>query len=156
MKDVFVYVSESEAQTRALAARIAAGLRANDCLALTGDFGSGKTVFVKGLAEGLKVRKKQYVCSPSFVILKIYQGRRPLYHFDLYRLGRSRDFEDIGLAEYLRAGGVAAVEWAQRARSFFPDDTLFVSLRVRGRHRRVLRFSTRSRRLRRVLRRQEA
>ncbi len=114
------FVSHSEEQTQLLAKRLAQGLKKNDCLALVGDFGTGKTTFVRGLVEGLAVRKKNFVCSPSFVILKIYQGRLPIYHFDLYRLNGERDLEDIGFSEFITSGGISAIEWADRIKGGLP------------------------------------
>lgn len=140
MKNVKV-ITYSEEETRKLARMLARHAVKDDCFALFGDFGSGKTVFVKGLAEGLASRKKAYVCSPSFVILKIYPGRLPLYHFDLYRLGHLRDFEDIGLDEFVRAGGVSAIEWAEKCDHVLPKDALRVAFHAIGASRRRIIFT---------------
>lgn len=148
---IFRYVSESEQQTRGLAKRLGALLEENDCLALLGDFGSGKTTFVKGLAQGVGLRKKDYVASPSFVILKIYEGRLPVYHFDLYRLRSERDAESVGLYEFVTAGGIAVIEWADRVRGSLPCGTLEIKFRVKGLDKRELRFKTSSARLARAL-----
>lgn len=148
---IFRYISESEQQTRGLAKRLGKLLEGNDCLALLGDFGSGKTTFVKGLAQGVGLRKKDYVASPSFVILKIYEGRLPVYHFDLYRLRSQQDAESVGLYEFVTAGGIAVIEWADLVRGSLPRETLEIRFRVKGPEERELRFKTRSARLRRVL-----
>jgi tRNA threonylcarbamoyladenosine biosynthesis protein TsaE len=147
----FTFISKSEEETKRLAKRISHGFKKNDCLALIGDFGSGKTTFVRGLASGLKRGKKDYVCSPSFVILKIYRGRLPIYHFDLYRLSREEDFHDIGLSEFITAGGVAVIEWADKIRRYLPPEHLLIEFKVAGPCRRRLRFYTASRRLKHLI-----
>jgi tRNA threonylcarbamoyladenosine biosynthesis protein TsaE len=145
--------TNSEKETRLLGEALGKKLRPNDCLALWGDFGSGKTTFVKGLACGLRVRHPGDVASPSFVILKIYQGRLPLYHFDLYRLGRARDCDQIGLDEFLASGGVVAIEWPQSARGALPQGTMEVKFKVEGPSRRSLSFKAATGRLRGLVRR---
>ena len=77
-------ITDSEAKTRVLASRFVKTLKPGDTIALTGTLGSGKTTFVKGVAEGLCV--KEFVKSPTFNLLHIYKGKLPLYHFDFYRL----------------------------------------------------------------------
>lgn len=144
---IFRYISENENKTLGLARRLGRLLKENDCLALFGDFGSGKTTFVKGLAQGLGTRKKDYVASPSFVILKIYRGRLPVYHFDLYRLRDERDAESVGLYEFVTAGGVAVIEWADLVDGSLPRETLKIDFAVLGPARRELRFRTSSKRL---------
>lgn len=134
----FRFVSESEEMTRAFARRLGERLGKNDCLALVGDFGSGKTSFVKGLAQGLEVGKKTYVSSPSFVILKIYRGRLKVYHFDLYRLKSAADLDAIGFHEFMTAGGVCVVEWAQKAGRALPKSALKICFSVAGDTKREL------------------
>lgn len=148
----FKFISTSEAQTKDLAKRLGRGLKNNDCLALEGNFGSGKTTFVKGLIQGLGVRKKNYVCSPSFVILKIYRGRLPVYHFDLYRLSKPREFHDIGLDEFLDGGGISVIEWADKIRAFLPKGGLRIKFSILGRGKRGMHFSTADPRLGKLLR----
>lgn len=135
----------------AFARRLGERLGENDCLALVGDFGSGKTAFVKGLARGLRVSKKTYVSSPSFVILKIYSGRLKVYHFDLYRLKSAADLEAIGFHEFMTAGGVCVVEWAQKARRALPKSALKICFSVAGNTKRELSFSVPSPRRARLL-----
>ena len=79
---------------------------------LTGDLGTGKTVFAQGFAEGLGIRET--VNSPTFTILQIYEeGRMPLYHFDVYRIGDPEEMLEIGWEEYVYGEGVCLVEWAE-------------------------------------------
>lgn len=146
----FQFISKNESQTQKLAAKLARHLRQGDCLALVGDFGSGKTTFVKGLACGLGIKKNQYVASPSFVILKIYKGRFPVYHFDLYRLSRLRDFEDIGLSEFSGGEGISIVEWADRSEDFGIPWAMRIEFSVTGPNERRLKFSILSKRLKNI------
>ncbi len=83
-------------------------------IALMGDLGSGKTVFVKGLAKGLAVPKEFMITSPSYTLINEYPGRIPLFHADLYRLSNATDIESTGLFDTLVAEGVLAIEWAER------------------------------------------
>jgi len=135
-------ISHSEKETQRLARRLASGLRPNDCVALTGNFGSGKTVFTKGLASGLGFKKKGYVCSPSFVILKIYPSRLPIYHFDLYRLSTFTELENIGLVEFMEGEGVSVIEWAEKIKRFLPVHCLKVEFSVLGPGKRSIKLSS--------------
>jgi tRNA threonylcarbamoyladenosine biosynthesis protein TsaE len=105
--------SRGEGQTQALAGVLAGVLQAGDLLALHGDLGSGKTCFVRGLAEGLQIPSGR-VRSPSFTLINEYGGGRlPLYHIDLYRLELA-DVDRMALREYLYGDGICAVEWFER------------------------------------------
>jgi tRNA threonylcarbamoyladenosine biosynthesis protein TsaE len=107
------FTSSSEAETRAVAARLAAELQPGAVLLLSGDLGAGKTAFVRGLAEGLGIDPDE-VTSPTFTLVHEYRGGRlPLIHVDLYRLDRA-DLDEIGLDQDLAALGVIAVEWSER------------------------------------------
>jgi tRNA threonylcarbamoyladenosine biosynthesis protein TsaE len=102
-------VTHDADETRALGARLGSAAEAGDAFLLDGEFGSGKTVLVQGLADGLGVQT--FVASPSFVIVNQHQGRLPLYHVDLYRAERlDPELEDT-VADVLEAGGVTAIEW---------------------------------------------
>jgi tRNA threonylcarbamoyladenosine biosynthesis protein TsaE len=106
-------VTASEAETEALAATLAAELRGGEAVLLHGELGAGKTAFVRGLARGLGADPGQ-VASPTFVLLTRYDGRLRLHHADLYRLAGDGDDRELGLEELPGAGGVLAVEWAER------------------------------------------
>jgi tRNA threonylcarbamoyladenosine biosynthesis protein TsaE len=107
-------VSASAAETRRLGERCGRRLQSSLVICLIGDLGSGKTVFVQGLARGLDVPADYAVTSPSFTLINEYPGRLKLFHIDLYRLSAEADLDDLGLVEILHGEGVAAVEWADK------------------------------------------
>lgn len=119
-----VFLTRSEMETEALGARLAERLTPGAVVACRGDLGVGKTAFTRGLARGLECRER--VTSPTFTIVNEYEGGRlPLFHFDMYRLGSSEELFDIGWEDYLRRGGVCAVEWSERV-----SDALDGAIRV--------------------------
>ena len=111
-------ISRGPEETEEAGYRLAAGLEAGAVVSLIGPLGCGKTVFVKGMARALDVREP--ITSPTFLIIQEYSGRLPFYHMDLYRLRSANELEDIGLRDYLSAGGVTAIEWGDRALSVLP------------------------------------
>jgi len=106
-------------ETRSLGMKIAKHLKSRDILALCGPLGAGKTTFIQGLAEGLEV--KDYVTSPTFVLINEYKGRLPLYHIDLYRLDDLNQIEELGLSEYFEKEGVTVIEWAEKLGELKPE-----------------------------------
>jgi tRNA threonylcarbamoyladenosine biosynthesis protein TsaE len=103
----------SEKETFELAKSMARGFRGREVVLLSGELGAGKTIFAKGLAAGLGLKDHNQVCSPSFTIMNIYRGRFLIFHFDLYRLERSADIQDLGWEDCLDRG-VVIVEWGER------------------------------------------
>ena len=120
------FVSHSTQETEQFGEEIAKSLRGGDVLAFTGSLGMGKTAFTRGLARGLGCRGR--VTSPTFTIVNEYEGKTPLFHFDMYRLGSSDELFDIGWDDYLARGGVCAVEWSERVSDALPDDTIYVDI----------------------------
>jgi tRNA threonylcarbamoyladenosine biosynthesis protein TsaE len=110
--------THSVAETEALAAEIGKALRGGEVLLLTGELGSGKTAFVRGLARGIGIDAEE-IASPTFVLLTSHAGRLTLHHADLYRLRGNGDECELGLEELPGPNGVLAVEWAERL-SFVP------------------------------------
>ena len=107
-------ISNSVEETERLGSELAVQLPAGSIVAFTGDLGAGKTAFVRGMARGLGITER--VTSPTFTIVNEYEGGiRPLFHFDLYRLGDADELFDIGWEDYLARGGICAVEWSERA-----------------------------------------
>ena len=104
--------TSSEEETAALAARFASHLPPGTVVLLTGDLGAGKTAFVRGMAEGLGIDPDE-VSSPTFTLIQEYRGRTTLFHVDLYRVAGG-EVEDLGLEELTAAGGIAAIEWAEK------------------------------------------
>lgn len=104
-------VSNSPAETERLGEALADKVAPGAVIAFTGDLGAGKTAFTRGLARGLGVTER--VTSPTFTIVNEYEGRLPLFHFDMYRLTSSEELFDIGWEDYLARGGVCAVEWSE-------------------------------------------
>lgn len=119
-------VSHSPEQTRRLGMRLGELAQAGDVFLLTGNLGSGKTCLTQGIAWGLDI--KEYALSPSFVIIREYSGRLPLYHVDFYRLERAEEIADLGLDEYLYGQGVCSIEWAEKGMALMPEEYLLINL----------------------------
>lgn len=122
-------ITRSPAETRRLGERIGRLLLSGDAVALIGELGSGKTVLTKGIAKGLGI-KGDPVRSPSFVLIREYSGKIPLFHFDLYRLKKPEELNTIGYEEYFSGKGVVVIEWAERAKNFLPEEYLKVELSI--------------------------
>lgn len=127
-----VFHSASPEQTRALGEAVGRLVDRGDMIALIGELGTGKTLFVGGLAGGLGVDPATYVSSPTFTIMHRYLGRIPLYHIDLYRIETPEAFASLGLDEYLYGDGVAAIEWAEHGYGCLPKEMLTFTLRHAG------------------------
>ncbi len=119
MTKVLQIISHSEEETLALAEKILNLLTPDDVVVLSGELGAGKTLFVRGLARGLGL-DVMHVNSPSYTIVNEYPGEKPMYHFDLYRLGDSSELVEIGWDDYLSKKGLVVVEWGERADEFLP------------------------------------
>ena len=120
------YLSHNEIETENLGARLAATLSPGAVVAYQGGLGMGKTAFTRGLASGLGYSGR--VTSPTFTIVNEYEGRIPLFHFDMYRLEDADALFDIGWEDYLGRRGVCAVEWSERVTEALPEDTLWVTI----------------------------
>lgn len=118
------FVSDSPETTEKLGYSLAQLLQPGVFIALHGELGAGKTRFASGLAKGLGVDPAIPVTSPTYTLLNIYQGRIPLYHFDLYRLHGDDDIVDLGFSEYFSGIGVCLVEWAERLDKELPQERL--------------------------------
>ncbi len=130
--------SKDREETIAFGAKIARRLKRGSVIALKGELGSGKTVFVKGLAKGLGLGDIRYVNSPSFIIVKEYKGRIPLYHFDIYRLDKKASLETIGYDEYFYGDGVTAIEWADKIKGVLPKRYIDISIAIKGEKKREI------------------
>ncbi len=112
------YTAHSQEETFDLGQKIGSRIDNPIVLALSGDLGSGKTVFVQGLARGLDVPTDYYITSPTFTLVNEYPGRLRLFHIDLYRLDSFGDLEDIGWHDILSNRAVVAIEWSEK----LPED----------------------------------
>ena len=121
-------LSHSPEDTEDIGARLAEQLEPGAVVAFTGDLGAGKTAFTRGLARGLGIPDR--ITSPTFTIVNEYEGGRlPLFHFDMYRLGSADELFDIGWEDYLRRGGVCAVEWSENIADALEEDAVQVDIR---------------------------
>jgi len=118
--------SRSPEQTQLLGSHLGELAHQGDVFLLTGELGTGKTCLVQGIARGLAVNEHAF--SPSFVILREYHGRLPLYHVDLYRLDSADEIADLGLEEYFFDDGVCVVEWAEKGMRVVPRDNLLITI----------------------------
>ncbi len=143
-------VTNSAEETIRLGEQLGRHLKAGDVLGLIGELGSGKTTLVKGIACGLGVRERERVTSPSFVLIKEYSGKIPLFHFDLYRLDRIKDIEYLGVEEYLFDKGACVIEWAEKMQMLLPD-YLQINLTVKEQNKREFKFFAHNKRYERSL-----
>lgn len=137
----FSVVTGSPQQTRRWGGRLAKLLEGGEIVGLTGELGTGKTCFVRGMAEGLEVGKEAWIRSPTFTLINEYQGRLPIYHIDLYRVGGGEEMEGLNLREYLYSDGVSVVEWFERLPADEVEEYLRLRLAHAGANRRELTFT---------------
>jgi tRNA threonylcarbamoyladenosine biosynthesis protein TsaE len=138
------FISKGSEETKAFGKHLAKRLKGGDIICLFGDLGSGKTTLIKGIAAGLKIDPAN-VNSPTFVLMNIYEGRRPLYHFDLYRLEDLHGINSIGYEEFLYGQGVSVIEWADRLGEFLPGEYLRIEMDHKKLDERVIRLSAENR-----------
>jgi tRNA threonylcarbamoyladenosine biosynthesis protein TsaE len=131
------FITRSAGETQAAAEALARGFEGNEVVFLVGELGAGKTVFAKGLAAGLGLENVDRVCSPTFTIMNVYPARVPVYHFDLYRLGKGAEVRDLGFEDYI-GEGVVIVEWAERMADAYP--AIEVTIEVGSDDRRTIRI----------------
>ncbi|MFQ5848436.1 MAG: tRNA (adenosine(37)-N6)-threonylcarbamoyltransferase complex ATPase subunit type 1 TsaE [Candidatus Methylomirabilales bacterium] len=134
-------ISTSPAETRRLGIWVGRRLKPGDVVCLMGEMGAGKTLFVRGIAEGVGVPQGRGVRSPTFTLVHEYMGRHPIYHLDLYRLREADELEGIGWEEYLYGEGVAVIEAAEKMSQKLPRERLEVVLGREGVRRRRLRVA---------------
>ena len=132
-----IYLQDSAA-TEALGKLLGRHAADGDVFCLTGDLGAGKTLLSRGVAEALGVSSED-VTSPTFAIMNVYQGTElEARHFDLYRLNRPEELEDIGFDEYAGGDGVTLIEWAELFSEQLPEEYLQITLRLDGVGRRAV------------------
>ena len=126
-------VSKSENDTISLAQNIESEKFPNMVICLNGDLGSGKTLFTKGFAHAMGIDE---ITSPTFTIIKEYQGELMLYHMDVYRLDDSH--EEIGIEEYYDRGGITIIEWSDMIKDILPKERLDVRFKITGENTRTI------------------
>jgi tRNA threonylcarbamoyladenosine biosynthesis protein TsaE len=117
-------VTSSEDETRLLGRLVGERAAAGMVVLLQGPLGAGKTCFAQGVAYGLGVPEQTPVTSPSYALMNVHKGRLDLYHFDLYRLNRVDDLEDLGYDDCAEGEGLTLVEWADRVSVALPASLL--------------------------------
>ena len=120
------FLTSSEKETEAVGARVARAVSPGAVIAMRGDMGAGKTVFVRGLARELGYTGR--VTSPTFTIVNEYLAPVPVFHFDMYRLEGEEDLYGIGWDDYLKRGGVCVVEWSERVEDALDEDVISVTI----------------------------
>ncbi len=137
-----VAISRSPEETEELGFQLGKRLPDGSVVCFFGDLGAGKTTFIKGLAKGAGGVDTDDVNSPTFVYLNIYEGDRPIYHFDLYRLNSSQEFLGMGFDDYIGGAGICCLEWSERIEELVPKSAVRVEIaHIDQTHREVRIFS---------------
>jgi tRNA threonylcarbamoyladenosine biosynthesis protein TsaE len=133
------YTTHSEKETFLLAKKLSQGFKGKEVVLLKGELGAGKTVFAKGLAAGLGLKDFHQVCSPSYVLINVYQAKYPIFHIDLYRLEKDSEIMDLGWEDYL-GQGIIIVEWAEKIK--FSLDAIRITFRMEKKDQRKIIISS--------------
>lgn len=121
MRKIMIFETGSPEETFELGRKLGTEAVPGEIICLNGDLGTGKTVFTQGFASGLSITEP--VCSPTFTIVQVYEeGRLPLYHFDVYRIGDPEEMEEIGYEDYFFGEGVCLIEWSELIEELIPED----------------------------------
>ena len=123
----------SDNETIAIAQNIESEKFPGMVICLNGDLGSGKTVFAKGFAHAMGIEE---ITSPTFTIIKEYNGELPLYHMDVYRIEDTN--EELGIEEYFDKGGVTIIEWANMIKDILPEERLDIKFKIVDENTRVI------------------
>lgn len=134
-------LSGSAGQTTNIGMKLGKLAAAGDVVLLVGPLGAGKTCLTQGIARGLGIH--EYTASPSFVLVREYQGKLPLYHIDLYRLDRLEEIAQLGLDDYISGNGVCVVEWADKGLTVLPPEHLLIEIQIVSTLKRRLCFTPR-------------
>jgi tRNA threonylcarbamoyladenosine biosynthesis protein TsaE len=144
------FISNSPEETVNFGESLAKSFKGGDIVCFFGDLGSGKTTLIKGIAKGLKIGHAK-VNSPTFVLMNVYHGRLPLFHFDLYRLDNVEGISSIGYDEFLYDDGVSVIEWADRLGTLLPEEYLRVDLKHKKNDQRTIQLSAQGSRYQRLV-----
>ncbi|MDD5108135.1 MAG: tRNA (adenosine(37)-N6)-threonylcarbamoyltransferase complex ATPase subunit type 1 TsaE [Candidatus Omnitrophica bacterium] len=143
-------ISTSVNQTLKIGSKLAGYLRGGEIILLSGCLGAGKTVLAKGIAQGLGINK-DFVISPTFVLLRVHKGKHLLQHFDLYRLKSIEDIFALGYEEYFYSQAVTLIEWPQRLKFLLPKEFLKIILSVKTKNKRLIKFIAKGRKHKELL-----
>ncbi|CEJ75186.1 tRNA (adenosine(37)-N6)-threonylcarbamoyltransferase complex ATPase subunit type 1 TsaE [Paraclostridium sordellii] len=127
---------ENEEQTKDIGYKLGQLVTPKSVICLIGDLGAGKTTMTQSLAKALEV--DDYITSPTFTIVNEYEGRIPLYHFDVYRIGSSDEMYDIGFDEYIDGDGVCIIEWANLIEDILPNEYLYIEMNYKETGREMI------------------
>ncbi len=130
MSEVKTYISRCEEDTEKIGAELAQELRAGDFVAFFGDLGSGKTAFVRGAASVLCPKAR--VASPTYAIVNEYNGKIPIFHFDVYRILDDDSLYSTGFYDYLERGGIVFTEWSENIPFALPSDRYEITFTKTG------------------------
>jgi tRNA threonylcarbamoyladenosine biosynthesis protein TsaE len=136
--DSYEVVSRGARETRDVGSVLGRLAEPGDTILMQGELGAGKTCLTQGIAVGLDI--VEYVVSPTFVIVREYEGRLPLYHIDFYRLRDMAEIAESGLDDYFRGFGVSVVEWAEKGLDLLPREHLMIRMEFVNSARRRLSF----------------
>jgi len=131
-------ITKSPEETKKLGKELSKLVKPGDLIAFYGELGAGKTCFIQGISQELEV--KGYVTSPSFTIVNEYQGRIPIYHFDLFRLDNTEEILELGYEEYFYGEGLTVIEWAERIEQLLPKEYLKIDIKFKDRNQRTISF----------------
>ncbi len=127
-------ISNSAEETFHFAREFGREIKKNSVVTLRGDLGTGKTIFTKGIAEGLGI--KEEITSPTFSLMETYENDIPLHHFDLYRIENLNEFDNLRFEEYWDGDGVSVIEWPEKAGSLLPEKRIDVIIEYIDENRR--------------------
>lgn len=119
-------ITKSPEETIKLGEKLGKKLKGNETICLVGELGSGKTQLVKGVALGLRI--KENITSPSFVIVKIYNGKVNLIHIDFYRLEGKSELDTIGFDDFFSPNNIVVIEWADRFKDIYPVSAIWINI----------------------------
>ncbi len=129
-------ISNSPEETFYIASEFGKELSPDSVIALRGELGSGKTIFTKGLAEGLGINED--ITSPTFSLMEAYEGKIPLYHFDLYRIEDINEFTHLKFEDYWEDHGISVIEWPERAEDILPAKRIDIFIEYIDENRRKI------------------
>jgi tRNA threonylcarbamoyladenosine biosynthesis protein TsaE len=142
-------ITNGPEETKKIGEEVGKLSRPGDLLAFHGELGAGKTCFIQGISQQLEV--KDYVTSPSFTIINEYQGKIPIYHFDLFRLNNVEEILELGYEEYFYGEGLTVIEWAEKIEQLLPKEHLRIEIKFKDHFKRTISFIPQGNRFEKLL-----